>query len=212
MWLWSISWHVAGTQSSSIILLPIPDWDTTVYGGIGTDWHQHQIFDVGIALGVSEGGTFRNSVKKISLWGKHNSRLALNTTYPEIDNASFNNHNWFDFYGNSKEAIPLNMQEPREKDIDVRMYVDSNHTGEKSTRRSRMGFLIYTDVALIQWLYKKQLTIETSVFGAESMAIRHRMKTLQRLRYKLSMVGVLISGPSYINREKMSVIHNTQRT
>ena len=37
------------------------------------------------------------------------------------------------------------------------------------------------------------------------------METLLGIRYKLSMMGVPISGPSYIYGDNMSVIHNTQR-
>ena len=37
------------------------------------------------------------------------------------------------------------------------------------------------------------------------------MESLRGLRYKLRMMGVGISGPSYIYGNNMSVIHNTQR-
>ena len=76
------------------------------------------------------------------------------------------------------------------------MYVDINHAGDKSTRRSRTGFLIYMNMALIQWLSKKQPTIETPVFGVEFVAMKHRIETLRGLRYKLGMIGVTIEGPS----------------
>ena len=44
------------------------------------------------------------------------------------------------------------------------------------------------------------------------MAMKTFMETLQGIRYKLIMMGVPISGPSYIYGGKMSVIHNTQRS
>ena len=74
------------------------------------------------------------------------------------------------------------MPEPRDKDVDLRMYVNSDHAGNNSTRRSRTGFLIYTNIALIQWLSKKQLNIETSVFDAEFVAIKHGMEKLRGLQ------------------------------
>ena len=67
------------------------------------------------------------------------------------------------------------------------------------------------NMALIQWLSKKQPTIETSVLGAEFVAIKHGMETLRGLHYKLRMMGVAIEGPSYIYGDNMSVINNTQR-
>jgi hypothetical protein len=47
-----------------------------------------------------------------------------------------------------KEAIPHNMPEPLGEDLDVRMFCDSNHTGEKRTRRSRTGFFIFSVIWL----------------------------------------------------------------
>ncbi len=52
--------------------------------------------------------------------------------------------------------------------------------------------------------------IETSVFGAEFIAMKQGMEALRCLRYKLQMMGVSVSGPSYIYGDKMFVIHNTQ--
>jgi hypothetical protein len=74
----------------------------------------------------------------------------------------------------------------------------------------RSGFLIYINSALIVWYSKRQATIETSVFGAEFVAMKQGMEALRGLRYKLRMMGVAISGPSYIYGDNMLVIPNTQ--
>ena len=132
------------------------------------------------------------------LKGKHNSRLALDPTYAEIDPGDFKKCDWKEFYGNVREAIPLDAPEPRGKEVDLRLYLDSDHAGDKLTRRSRTGFFIFMNTALIGWLSKKQATIETSVFGVEFVAMKHGMETLRGIRYKLRMMGIPISGPSYI--------------
>ena len=49
------------------------------------------------------------------------------------------------------------------------------------------------------------------MFGAEFVAMKIGMETLQRLLYKLSIMGVPISGPPLIYWGGMSVIHKTQR-
>jgi len=101
---------------------------------------------------------------------------------------------------------------PREGHLEtVRMFVDSDHASDKVTRRSRTGFIIYINTALIQWLSKNQSTVEMSVFGAEFVAMKHGIEVLRGLRYKLGMMGVSISGPTFIYGDDMSVIHNTQR-
>ena len=67
------------------------------------------------------------------------------------------------------------------------------------------------NIALVQWFLKQQATIETSVFGAEFVAMKIGMESLRGLCYKLRMMGVGISGPLYIYGDNISVIHNTQR-
>ena len=109
-----------------------------------------------------------------------------------------------------EEAIPPNAPTPRGKDVDLRMYVDSDHAGEKKTRRSRTGFFIFLNSALITSLSRRQPTIETSVFGAEFVALKNGIETLRGLRYKLRMMGIPLESPNYIFGDNMSVIKNTQ--
>ncbi len=142
---------------------------------------------------------------------RHNARIVFDPSYPVVDMSSFKECDWKAFYGNVKEAVPPNAPAPRGKDVDLRMFVDSDHAGDKRLRRSRSGFLIYLNMSLVTWFSKKQSTIETSVFGAEFVAMKQGMEALRGIRYKLRMMGVELSGPSYIYGDNMSVIHNTQR-
>ena len=66
-------------------------------------------------------------------------------------------------------------------------------------------------MAPVAWSSKKQATIETSVFGSEFLALKHRMEYIRGLRYKLRMMGIPISGPAYVYGDNMSVIYNTSR-
>ena len=43
------------------------------------------------------------------------------------------------------------------------------------------------------------------------MSMKQGMEALRGIRYKIRMMGVQISGPTYIYGDNMSVIHNTQR-
>ena len=142
----------------------------------------------------------------------HNARMVLDPCYPKIDQEDFiKRDDWDHFYGDVKEELPTDMPKPLGKEVDLRLYVDSSHANDKSNRRSRTGFFIYLNSALIQWCSKKQPTIETSVFGAEFVAMKHGIETVRGIRYKLRMMGIKISGPTYVYGDNMSVIHNTQR-
>ena len=142
---------------------------------------------------------------------KHNSRMVFDPTYPNIDMNHFKECEWKTFYASTKEAIPGNVPAPRGKEVDLRQYVDSDHAGDTVTRRLRSGFFIFMNMALVSWHSKKQSTIETSVFGAEFVAMKVAMKVMRGLRYKLRMMGVPLSGSTYTYGNNMSVIHNTQR-
>jgi hypothetical protein len=66
-------------------------------------------------------------------------------------------------------------------------------------------------MAPIVWFYKKQHTVESSVFGAEFVTMKNGIETTRGLRYKLRMMGVTIDGPIYVYGDNMLVVHNTQR-
>ena len=91
------------------------------------------------------------------------------------------------------------------------MWVDSYHAEDKMTRRSRTGYFIFLNTALINWRRKKQATIEDSVFGAEFVAMKTSVEALRGIRYKLRMMGVPLTGPTYVYGDNMSVIYNTSR-
>ena len=140
-----------------------------------------------------------------------NARMVLDPSYPEIDESTFKECDWKEFYGDVKEALPPNAPEPRGNPVVLRLFVDSSHADDLKTRRSRSGYFIFMNQAPIGWLAKKQATIETSVFGAEFVAMKIGVESMRGLRYKLRMMGVPFDGPTYVYGDNMSVIHNTQR-
>ena len=141
---------------------------------------------------------------------RHNACIVFDLNYPDIDMSVFKQCDSKEFYGDVREPVPLNAPEPCGCDVDLRMFVDSDHAGDKLTHCSRTGFIIYLNSSPIVWYLKKQATIETSVFGTKFMAMKQGVEALRGLCYKLCMMGIEISGPSYIYGDNMSVIHNTQ--
>ena len=71
------------------------------------------------------------------------------------------------------------------------------------------GFMMYMNMSPIKWYYKKQSTIETSVYDVEFVSMKVGVKTLCAIQYKLRMMGIQIFGASYIYGNNMLVIHNT---
>ena len=56
--------------------------------------------------------------------------------YPDIDFDTFKDEaEWKTFYCDVTKAIPPYAPDPRGKSVDIRMWVDSEHAGDKMTRR-----------------------------------------------------------------------------
>jgi len=142
----------------------------------------------------------------------HNARLVFDPTYPLIRMSDFNtNRDWTEFYKDAKEDIPDNAPEPRGRSPDIVYFGDADHAGDRKTRRSRTGYIIFLNNAPIIWFSKRQTTVETSVFGSEFVAMKQGMERLTALRYKLRMMGIPITDPAFMYGDNLAVIYNTSR-
>jgi hypothetical protein len=141
----------------------------------------------------------------------HNARVVFDPTYPFVDMGAFIKTNWKLMYGDVKEIIPSDAHVTSGKEVYLHLFVDSDNAGEQFKRLSRTGFVIYLNMAPIVWFSKRQPTVESSVFGAECIAMKNGIETCRGLRYKLRMMGVTLSGPTYVYGDNMYVVHNTQR-
>jgi hypothetical protein len=72
----------------------------------------------------------------------HNPGVVFDPTYPDVDMGNFIETDWKSMYGDVKEIIPSDDPIPCGKEVDLRLFVDSDHAGEQITRRSRTGFVI----------------------------------------------------------------------
>jgi hypothetical protein len=96
--------------------------------------------------------------------------------------ADFPRQDWTDFYRGAKEAIPPNAPTPRGHPVQINCFVDADHAGNRVTRRSQTGVLIFLNRAPILWYSKAQNTVETSTFGSEFTAMRIAVELLESLR------------------------------
>jgi hypothetical protein len=60
--------------------------------------------------------------------------------------------------------IPYDASVSHGKEVDLRLFVDSDHAGEKFTRRSSIGCVYYLNISPIVWFSKRHPTVESSVF------------------------------------------------
>ena len=144
----------------------------------------------------------------------HNTEMIFDPSEPVIDMEQFPKQDWsHSVYATGDaeltEPIPSDMPEARGEGFTMRLYVDSDHAGDSITRRSRTGYFVYLQSALISWYSKKQTSVETSSFGSEFMAMKVATEYVRGLRYKLRMMGISINGPCYVYGDNKSVLVNT---
>ena len=65
---------------------------------------------------------------------RHNSRLAFDPSCPDIDYSNFWECDWTDFYEGAMEAFLPNAPLSRRKEVDLHMFIDSNHASDKRAR------------------------------------------------------------------------------
>ena len=142
----------------------------------------------------------------------HNAELVYNPSTPEIDESKFEVQDWTSSkFGHvqGKEELPPNMPEPRGTGFVMQANVDADHASDTVSRRSRTGFLVFLNSALVYWWSKKQNSVESSSFGSEFIAMKQCCEYLRGLRYKLRMMGIPCEGPAYILGDNQSVLANT---
>ena len=142
----------------------------------------------------------------------HNTEMVFDPSEPVIDESQYERKDWASSeFGHieGKQVLPPNMPQPRGLGFTRRAKVDADHAGDTVTRRSRTGFLVYINSALVYWQSKKQNSVESSTFGSEFTAMKQCCEYLRGLEYKLQMMGIPCEGPAYIEGDNQSVLANT---
>ena len=80
----------------------------------------------------------------------------LDPSYPVIKMSQSPKHDWRNFFNIEGELKSPNMPKPLGMEFVIRGYVDADHAGDKVTRQSKTGFIIFVNSAPIYWLLKKQ--------------------------------------------------------
>jgi hypothetical protein len=101
------------------------------------------------------------------LKGHDRSSMVFDDSYVDWNDDDFPVHDWTDIYQDAAEEIPPNAPSPMRGSMQINDFVDANHAGNKITRRSHTGILIFLNRAPIIWFSKAQKTVESSTFGSE---------------------------------------------
>jgi hypothetical protein len=142
----------------------------------------------------------------------HNTELVFDPSDPCIDEMQFEQRDWTTSeFGHlqGKEILPPNAPKARGLGFIMWALVDADHASNVVTRRSRTGFFVFLNKALIYWTSKKQTSVQSSSFCSEFIAMKQCCEYIRGLRYKLRMMGIALDKPTFIHGDNQSVLANT---
>jgi len=140
--------------------------------------------------------------------------LYFDPSEPNIDESIFNGESrerFLEQYRDAFEEMPHNMPPPRGRSATTTAFVDSSHGGDKRTRRSVTGYVIFVNRAPIIWYSKKQNTVESSTFSSEFIAMKTCVEHIAALRFKLRMFGMAVDTPTNVLCDNESVVKNSSK-
>ena len=85
----------------------------------------------------------------------------------------------------------------KEKLFIITAYVDIDHTCDSAIRRLRTVYIIYINNAPVYWMSKKQISLDTSTFGSEFIAMKFCTEYIRGLRFCLRMIGIPCEDPVF---------------
>jgi hypothetical protein len=146
------------------------------------------------------------SYHKIFLKG----RVIIDTSYPDHSLYPVEYHSdWMELYTDSGEEISEDLPPEKGPRVKMTVYFDADHAHDLVTRRFITGILVILNNTPIEWISKRQKTVETSTYGSESVASRIATELILEVSYMLRSLGVAFDGPALMLGDNTSLVLNT---
>ena len=155
-------------------------------------------------------GHLQQAVKVLGYLKKYKKRgYVINPKPPNFDLDATEVPTPQDFgsqYHYFSEEIDPRFPEALIEEMETNVFVDSDHGHDKVTGRSVTGIIAMIGSTPIQWLSKRQASVQTSTFGAEFTALKIAVETAVTIRYYLRSMGVAVTKATNIMVDNMSVV------
>ena len=106
------------------------------------------------------------------------------------------------------EDLP-NAPEPLGKQVEINIFVDASHGGNRKDRKSTTGLLIFVGDMLYKVKSKRQKCVATSTFSAEFMALRYAFEEGMAIKFLLQSLGVNIKGKINIYSDNKAILESS---
>ena len=114
-----------------------------------------------------------------------------------------------DLYLEAHVEIETNAPSPLVEEMEITVFVDSDHAHDQATRKSITGIVIFVGQTPVFYFSKRQGAISTSTYGTEFCAMKTTAaEELIAVRYMLRCLGVKVLHASLIWGDNLGVIQN----
>ena len=79
----------------------------------------------------------------------------------------------------------------------------------KTANKKKSGYLRFLRRTPVKYFSKRQVSVQTSTFGAEFVSLKRAVEEAVTIRYYLRSMGVKVSKPTIIYGDNLSAIRNT---
>ncbi|MEL7338973.1 MAG: Ty1/Copia family ribonuclease HI, partial [Bacteroidota bacterium] len=135
------------------------------------------------------------------------SAVRFRTHKPDFFNFEYKEYDWaYSVYGNVREQIPENLDDPLGKSVIVWAYTDANLYHDYVTGRATTGIILFINGTPVEWMSKRQRVTETATYGSEFTAARICTDLTVSVRQELRYFGVPVEKVSYMFGDNKSVI------
>jgi hypothetical protein len=108
-------------------------------------------------------------------------------------------------YPDAFEEIDVNLPKALVDEMEITVFVDSDHAHDKVSRRSITRIIIFVGRTPVVYSSKRQGAIETSTYGAELCAMKNAVEEVIAFRYMLHCLGVQVTRASLVCGNNMGV-------
>jgi hypothetical protein len=96
----------------------------------------------------------------------------------------------------AQEATATDDPKPLGKPVHIKFFADASFASNAVTQKYTIGIIIFLNGAGVDWVSKRQATVETFSYGTEFTACWLAVEKVEELRLKLRQMGVLFDGPA----------------
>jgi hypothetical protein len=107
----------------------------------------------------------------------------------------FKREDMLKYYPDALDEWDPKWPQPKGKPVDITIFVDADHAGNKEDRRSITGIIIFVGMTPVRWFSKRQGSIETSTYGAELAALKTAVEEAIAMLHTLRSIGIYVPNP-----------------